>query len=298
MDTEDQVVIDQNSNVQTETETSTSVVGTSEIAAEKERRLGNNKDKAKAKVSEPSTPEVPVEEKPAEAPKTGDDKLLKKLDKQKEQIGKKTRQNYDLRRKNNELQQKIAELEKFAANAPQKKDYQNDSDFLKAEIKHETKVELEREQLEKEIKTVNQDYHQEFTGRMREQLKEPDSVINFYEKYHDKIKTDEPELYESISSSKYGPIILERFLNHTLADTEVYADWRNMTPFNRMKQISQLEDYIESLTKKQAEPFVQEKSAAPAPLAPSTKPLTGGSGDSDSLEALIASTRQRRLNRR
>ena len=107
MDTEDQVVIDQNSNVQTETETSTSVVGTSEIAAEKERRLGNSKDKAK--VSEPSTPEVPVEEKPAEAPKTGDDKLLKKLDKQKEQIGKKTRQNYDLRRKNNELQQKIAE---------------------------------------------------------------------------------------------------------------------------------------------------------------------------------------------
>lgn len=296
MDTENQVVTDQNSNVQNETESSTSVVGTSEIAAEKERRLGNKTDKSK--VPEPSAPEVPVEEKPTEPDKAGNEKLLKKLDKQSQQIGKKTRQNYDLRRENNILQKRIAELEKFAADKPKKEQFQNETDFLKAEIKHETKVDLEKEQLERDIQSVNQNYHRELTSRMREQLKEPDSVINFYEKYHDKIKTDEPELYEFIGSSKYGPIILERFLNHTLSNTEVYADWQNLTPFNRMKQMSQLEDYIESLTKKQAEPFVQEKSAAPEPLAPSTKPLSGGSGDNDSLEALIASTRQRRLNRK
>ena len=297
---EEQVIDNQSaeSGAQTEAEVSSTVVSTSEVTAEKDRRLekmGKKVEKAPDPVEKkpPETEAVDQKEVPNN---TGNEKLIKKLGKQKEEIGKKTRQNYDLRRKNAELQQRIAELEKLAQSAPKRESFQNENDFLKAEIKHETKVELEKERLNEDIQNANAEYHENITSRMREQLKEPESVIKFYTQYHDRIKQDEPEIYEYVTSgSKYGPIVLERFLNHTLANEEVYSQWRNSTAYSRMKQISQLEDYLDSLQTKA--PAQQQRSGAPEPIAPSKGESGSSANGEESLEAMIARAKQRRLNR-
>lgn len=297
---EEQVIDNQSaeSGAQTEAEVSSTVVSTSEVTAEKDRRLekmGKKVEKAPDPVEKkpPETEAVDQKEVPNN---TGNEKLIKKLGKQKEEIGKKTRQNYDLRRKNTELQQRIAELEKLAQSAPDRNSYQNDNDFLKAEIKHETRLELEKERLSQDIQNANAEYHEHITSRMREQLKEPESVIRFYTQYHDRIKQDEPEIYEYVTSgSKYGPIVLERFLNHTLANEETYSQWRNTTSYSRMKQISQLEDYLDSLQNKA--PAQQQRSGAPEPIAPSKGESGTSANGEESLEAMIARAKQRRLNR-
>lgn len=297
---EEQVIDNQSaeSGAQTEAEVSSTVVSTSEVTAEKDRRLekmGKKVEKAPDPVEKkpPETEAVDQKEVPNN---TGNEKLIKKLGKQKEEIGKKTRQNYDLRRKNTELQQRIAELEKLAQSAPDRNSYQNDNDFLKAEIKHETRLELEKERLSQDIQNANAEFHENITSRMREQLKEPESVIRFYTQYHDRIKQDEPEIYEYVTSgSKYGPIVLERFLNHTLANEETYSQWRNTTSYSRMKQISQLEDYLDSLQNKA--PAQQQRSGAPEPIAPSKGESGTSANGEESLEAMIARAKQRRLNR-
>lgn len=302
---EEQVIDNQSteSGAQTEAEVSSTVVSTSEVTAEKDRRLSkmgksaNKEPMKKAPIEEkaPETEAVDQKEKVTDD-KSGNEKLIKKLGKQKEEIGKKTRQNYDLRRKNTELQQRIAELEKLAQSAPKRESFQNENEFLKAEIKHETKFELEKERLNEDIQNANVEYHENITSRMREQLKEPESVIRFYTQYHDRIKQDEPEIYEYVTSgSKYGPIVLERFLNHTLANEEVYSQWRNSTAYSRMKQISQLEDYLDSLQTKA--PAQQQRSGAPEPIAPSKGESGTGANGEESLEAMIARAKQRRLNR-
>ena len=301
---EEQVIDNQSteSGAQTEAEVSSTVVSASEIATERERRL-EKAGKKPQKAQDPA-PLKPLETeavdhkepKATEKGAQGNDQLIKKLGKQKEEIGKKTRQNYDLRRKNAELQQRIAELEKFAQQAPKRESFQNENDFLKAEIKHETKLELEKERLNEDIHNANVEYHENITSRMREQLKEPESVIRFYTQYHDLIKQDEPEIYEYVTSgSKYGPIVLERFLNHTLANEEVYSQWRNSTAYSRMKQISQLEDYLDSLQTKA--PAQQQRSGAPEPIAPSKGESGTSTNGEESLEAMIARAKQRRLNR-
>lgn len=301
---EEQVIDNQSAETgaQTEAEVSSTAVSTSEITAEKDRRL----EKIGKKTAKAPIKKEPIEEKPPETEavdqkevadnKSGNEKLIKKLGKQKEEIGKKTRQNYDLRRKNTELQQRIAELEKLAQSAPKRESFQNENDFLKAEIKHETKFELEKERLNEDIQNANVEYHENITSRMREQLKEPESVIRFYTQYHDRIKQDEPEIYEYVTSgSKYGPIVLERFLNHTLANEDSYSQWRNSTAYSRMKQISQLEDYLDSLQIKA--PAQQQRSGAPEPIAPSKGESGTSANGEESLEAMIARAKQRRLNR-
>lgn len=244
------------------------------IREAKDRMFGaQKKDQPKQNVIEPKSEEVVHDDidddlsinKEKIDNSSNDEKRDRVREKDKKSISRLTAQKHALKEENARLQAEIQKYKEKVSKEPIPEDYENESAYNRAKIKHELEIDAGSERIQLAEKELIEKKNIEWTERCQSTTKNFEKFAENYSKYHGWLTENEPELMSFASQSVVGPKLLEEAFDDLFQNPEAYNLWQSTSRSGKINLLANMENhYINNFNK----PVQNQKSAAPSPIAP------------------------------
>lgn len=219
----------------------------------------------------------------------------------KKQISKLVAQKHALKEENARLQDTLKKLQEKYSKEPQPEDFGDDVNaYNRAKIKYDFEMEQGVESFKAAKQQFEEKKNSEWTERCQTTVKDFKKFATNYQKYHEWLSENEPEIMGFASQSVVGPRIVEEAFDDLFVRKESYDMWRGLSKQGKIQLLTKIEAQMMSQlnngnTQPRQAPQPQ-KSNAPAPIAPE-KVSEKLAGKASNRAEMLARERQRLLSR-
>lgn len=278
------------------------------LKAQRERILGKNgiADKKPEQVKQDEVKKTePQAEKPRQNGNISNEDFKRWKDKADKQRSKYVAQRNEARKENERLKQEIEALQKKITEEPKKEDFNGDDlAYNKAIARHEAGIELAKSRISDNAQRLADQQNQEWHELCESTVKDFKKFSADYSRNVQWLAQNERELMQFAEESMVGPRVIEDFMNDVLVNKEYLDAWTALSSRKKFRFLEDVESKINAESNNSAQQnaqpaaqqFTQQRSNAPAPIAPEKASLPT-QGSASTMADILAKARARAISR-